>query len=230
MLNKILKKHKKEQSFTIIEVMIVLAIAGLIMLIVFLAVPALQRNSRNNERKADVAAIAAALASYMNDNDFQLPTGLASDSVNSNVLLFGTLDQFFDTSTAGNYEQADLDYYTIDIQDEMYQGQTWYAAGFGSQANILSDTTNIFIMPMLSTATSANTPTVVSADTAPILPTGDGSATGGGTINTESVTILTGETCNATNTGAGTLSNDTAAIFYVTESGSGLGNLQCVEQ
>ena len=40
MLNK-LKKSDKD-GFTIIEVMIVLAIAGLILLIVFLAVPALQ--------------------------------------------------------------------------------------------------------------------------------------------------------------------------------------------
>jgi prepilin-type N-terminal cleavage/methylation domain-containing protein len=37
-----LKNNKK--GFTIIEVLIVLAIAGVIMVIVFLAVPALQRN------------------------------------------------------------------------------------------------------------------------------------------------------------------------------------------
>jgi prepilin-type N-terminal cleavage/methylation domain-containing protein len=42
---------KKHQGFTIIEVMIVLAIAGLILLIVFIAVPALQRNGRNYDRK-----------------------------------------------------------------------------------------------------------------------------------------------------------------------------------
>jgi prepilin-type N-terminal cleavage/methylation domain-containing protein len=41
---------KKADGFTIIEVMIVLAIAGLIMLVVFLAVPSLQRNSRNEPR------------------------------------------------------------------------------------------------------------------------------------------------------------------------------------
>lgn len=47
MLNKIQKR--KDNGFTIIEVLIVLAIAGLIMLVVFLAVPALQRNSRNTQ-------------------------------------------------------------------------------------------------------------------------------------------------------------------------------------
>jgi prepilin-type N-terminal cleavage/methylation domain-containing protein len=39
--------HRYRTGFTIIEVMIVLAIAGLILLIVFLAVPALEREARN---------------------------------------------------------------------------------------------------------------------------------------------------------------------------------------
>ena len=51
---------KRTEGFTIIEVLIVLAIAGLIMLIVFLAVPALQRNSRNNARTSEAARVSAA--------------------------------------------------------------------------------------------------------------------------------------------------------------------------
>lgn len=54
-------KQKREQGFTIIEVMIVLAIAAVILLIVLLAVPALQRNSRNTQRNNDAAQIAAAV-------------------------------------------------------------------------------------------------------------------------------------------------------------------------
>ena len=50
-------KTKREEGFTIIEVLIVLAIAGLILLIVFLAIPALQRNSRNTQRKNDSAGV-----------------------------------------------------------------------------------------------------------------------------------------------------------------------------
>ena len=46
---------KNSKGFTIIEVLIVLAIAGLIMLVVFLAVPALQRNQRNSSRRSDVS-------------------------------------------------------------------------------------------------------------------------------------------------------------------------------
>ena len=52
---------KRSEGFTIIEVLIVLAIAGLIMLIVFLAVPALRRNSTNNQRNSDASRIAASI-------------------------------------------------------------------------------------------------------------------------------------------------------------------------
>lgn len=49
---------KKTNGFTIIEILIVLAIAGVIMLVVFLAVPALQRNSRNTQRRSDAGHMA----------------------------------------------------------------------------------------------------------------------------------------------------------------------------
>lgn len=63
-----LKKLDKK-GFTIIEVLIVLAIAGLIMLVVFLAVPALQRNSRNNGRNADASRTAAAVNECITNNN-----------------------------------------------------------------------------------------------------------------------------------------------------------------
>jgi prepilin-type N-terminal cleavage/methylation domain-containing protein len=54
----------KEKGFTIIEVVLVLAIAGLIFLMVFIALPALQRNQRDTARKNDVSTIAAAVTSF----------------------------------------------------------------------------------------------------------------------------------------------------------------------
>ncbi len=66
--------RRKTEGFTIIEVLIVLAIAGLILLIVFLAVPALERNARNTSRKDDVANILGAMNEYVNNNSGQLPT------------------------------------------------------------------------------------------------------------------------------------------------------------
>jgi prepilin-type N-terminal cleavage/methylation domain-containing protein len=72
-----LKDGKKSAGFTIIEVLIVLAIAGLILLIVFLAVPALQRNSRNTTAKNDVQNVLGGIAEYQGANNGKLPTGVA---------------------------------------------------------------------------------------------------------------------------------------------------------
>ena len=68
------KLTRSKQGFTIIEVMIVLAIAGLILLIVFLAVPALQRSSRNQQRKTDVGRIGSAATTVISDNNGAIPT------------------------------------------------------------------------------------------------------------------------------------------------------------
>jgi prepilin-type N-terminal cleavage/methylation domain-containing protein len=77
-----LKKLKnKSEGFTIIEVMIVLAIAGLIILIVLLAVPALQRNGRNTAIKNDASALAAGIAEFGSNNDGRIPTAAASTFV-----------------------------------------------------------------------------------------------------------------------------------------------------
>lgn len=69
--------RKKLEGFTIIEVLIVLAIAGLILLIVFLAVPALQRNSRNTQRRNDVATYLGAVQEYLSNNNGAIPTSAA---------------------------------------------------------------------------------------------------------------------------------------------------------
>lgn len=73
-----LQKRKAEgnSGFTIIEVMIVLAIAGLIMLIIFLAVPALQRSSRNTQVRNTAANILGGVDEFENNNNGQPPTGV----------------------------------------------------------------------------------------------------------------------------------------------------------
>jgi prepilin-type N-terminal cleavage/methylation domain-containing protein len=48
---------KNNRGFTIIEVVLVLAIAGLIFLMVFLALPALQRLQRDHQRKQNLNAL-----------------------------------------------------------------------------------------------------------------------------------------------------------------------------
>jgi prepilin-type N-terminal cleavage/methylation domain-containing protein len=61
-------ERHSNKGFTIIEVLIVLAIASLIMLIVFLAVPALQRNWRNQQRHRDASLLYAAINECMTLN------------------------------------------------------------------------------------------------------------------------------------------------------------------
>lgn len=62
-----------KQGFTIIEVVLVLAIAALIFLMVFIAFPALSRGQANTARKNDASAIAAAINSYRTNHSGTMP-------------------------------------------------------------------------------------------------------------------------------------------------------------
>lgn len=65
--------QRKEKGFTIIEVVLVLAIAGLIFLMVFIALPALQRSQRDTQRKQDLSRALTAVSSYTSANRGSLP-------------------------------------------------------------------------------------------------------------------------------------------------------------
>lgn len=65
--------QRKTKGFTIIEVVLVLAIAGLIFLMVFLALPALQRTQRDTQRKDDLSRFAAAVQAYKSNNGGKMP-------------------------------------------------------------------------------------------------------------------------------------------------------------
>lgn len=190
MLNKLKKSDAK--GFTIIEVMIVLAIAGLILLIVFLAVPALQRNARNTQRKNDASAVAGAIANFISNNGGSLPISLGSD-LNTNTLDLcssggGTTGGTTACTANTNLETAKMGYYT--------QNQIYYNAG-AAQGGIT------------------------------VAAVGSESTT---KVTTNSMVIDKGYTCNSTNTDIGAANQRSALILYVTETGSGNGALQCVEQ
>jgi len=57
-----------KKGFTIIEVVLVLAIAGLIFLMVFVALPALQRSQRDTARRNDLARVDTSLVQYQTNN------------------------------------------------------------------------------------------------------------------------------------------------------------------
>ena len=62
------KNQKYKKGFTIIEVVLVLAVAGLIFLMVFVALPALQRNQRDTQRRQDYGDLSSAISGYMSSN------------------------------------------------------------------------------------------------------------------------------------------------------------------
>lgn len=63
-----------KKGFTIIEVVLVLAIAGLIFLMVFIALPALQRSQRDTQRRNDLSRVITAIQNYQTNNRNQIPT------------------------------------------------------------------------------------------------------------------------------------------------------------
>jgi len=67
------KDKNTSAGFTIVETIIVIAIAGVILLVVFEALPALLVNSRNNQRRQDVSNILQATSHYELNNSGNFP-------------------------------------------------------------------------------------------------------------------------------------------------------------
>ena len=94
--NKRWNSSSQKPAFTIIEVVLVLAIAGLIFLMVFIALPALQRNQRDTQRKNDIGRVLTALQSYQSNNRGSIPTSWSSQLITPYLRLDG--DTFTDPS------------------------------------------------------------------------------------------------------------------------------------
>lgn len=100
--------NKQTKGFTIIEVVLVLAIAGLIFLMVFIALPALQRGQRDNQRRDDMSRFMSQINSYSTNNRGNVPTANAAGMTASGT---GFLDaymkradgEFKDPQTGQNY-------------------------------------------------------------------------------------------------------------------------------
>ncbi len=69
---------KREHGFTLIELSLVLAIAGLILLIVFLALGGAQKSRRDTQRKRDLQRLAAQIELYAGNNEGMYPANLTS--------------------------------------------------------------------------------------------------------------------------------------------------------
>ncbi|MEI6053927.1 MAG: type II secretion system protein [Candidatus Saccharibacteria bacterium] len=93
--------NKKLKGFTIIEVVLVLAIAGLIFLMVFIALPALQRSQKDTQRKNDLSRIMTQLTNYESNNRGEFPDDLISGDLSFVENYLGGVDN---VTSGGDYK------------------------------------------------------------------------------------------------------------------------------
>lgn len=96
----------KTKGFTIIEVVLVLAIAGLIFLVVFLALPALQRGQRDNQRKQDLGKVMSQVTAFQANSQGKLPTSTEWNGTFKSNYLTVNSTPFADPSTGTTYTIA----------------------------------------------------------------------------------------------------------------------------
>ena len=134
---------KNKKGFTIIEVVLVLAIAGLIFLMVFIALPALQRSQRNTRRRQDMARILSAFTEYASNNGGAVPdsneklstfvnsyiTGNSSystkDTVTTDTMKCGNVDQFCDPDGSSYYFNG-IESGVVDKSSESFSHKIFY--------------------------------------------------------------------------------------------------------
>jgi prepilin-type N-terminal cleavage/methylation domain-containing protein len=105
------QQKNKEKGFTIIEVVLVLAIAGLIFLMVFIALPALQRGQRDGQRRTDLARVQTKIQDYQTNNRNSLPSNW--NEFLENYMRVGN-DTFEDPSRGPYQFKVDLNEPTFD--------------------------------------------------------------------------------------------------------------------
>ncbi len=101
--------NKQQNGFTIIEVVLVLAIAGLIFLMVFVALPSLQRGQRDAQRKQDLTRISTQFTNYLSSTRGAVPATPDALGIFVKGYLKGT-----DATTAGEgYRDPNGEFYKV---------------------------------------------------------------------------------------------------------------------
>lgn len=88
---------QQTKGFTIIEVVLVLAIAAFIFLMIFIAWPALQRSQRDDARKHDAQIVASAIGSWRSNHNGKNPLS-ATDFTAFKTNYLSDLSQYDRTS------------------------------------------------------------------------------------------------------------------------------------
>lgn len=96
-------QKEQQKGFTIIEVVLVLAIAGLIFLMVFIALPSLQRSQRDTQRRNDLSRFTSQLQSYSTNNKGQIPSSSAKLDVFKDGYLKTNNGEFNDPKSGDPY-------------------------------------------------------------------------------------------------------------------------------
>ncbi|MBQ1373074.1 prepilin-type N-terminal cleavage/methylation domain-containing protein [Candidatus Saccharibacteria bacterium] len=138
------KESKK--GFTIIEVVLVLAIAGLIFLMVFIALPALQRGQRNTQREDDLARVLTAVNDFQTNNNGKTPFNIGTPPSNTGGKLATFVIRYIDgeckiktgkdTGTVGEFNSCGQ-------QFSDPQGEPYSLTYNGSAKDFTDDTSDV---------------------------------------------------------------------------------------
>lgn len=116
-----MKKGAKVQGFTIIEVMLVLAVAGLIFLGVFMAVTTLNRQARDTERREDMVKLVSAIKKFQTNNRGSLPTktgnGAETGIVYSDTAGKATWAGFYRDYLGSDFEDPSKGSYVLNVDE-----------------------------------------------------------------------------------------------------------------
>ena len=96
------KSPAKKSGFTLIEIVIVLAIAALIMVIVFVAVSGAQRSRRDSEKRSVAASVLASISQCASDNSGKIATvaaGVVTTNCTSYITKAGGATGYLSTTT-----------------------------------------------------------------------------------------------------------------------------------
>lgn len=105
-----------KRGFTIIEVALVLAIAGLIFMMVFIALPALQRSQRDSRRRDDIMVLIQTIKKYQSNNRGALPTGTGVVTyVEGSDDKTTSWQGFYDKYLGKDFNDPDGDHYALDV-------------------------------------------------------------------------------------------------------------------
>ena len=124
----------KKNGFTIVEVALVLAIAGLIFLMIFVALPTLQRNQRDAKRRDDIAVFLDALKKFQNNNRGALPSeggNITSDRAEKLV------NKDVEKPGASSWENLYYSYLNNSFMDPSGEGYGLMVAEYGADTNEL---------------------------------------------------------------------------------------------